>query len=99
MNDEMLALARGATAEFARNVGYDNVRFAKGRIQDLSLDRGEAGILGWTSSCGTTMRVPRRVPRQPRRTKTPSASAVVDQYPPPPVSPRPIAQVSALSLN
>lgn len=38
MNDEMLALARGATAEFARNVGYDNVRFVKGRIQDLSLD-------------------------------------------------------------
>lgn len=38
-NDEMLALARGAQPEFARRVGYDNVRFARGLIQDLRLDR------------------------------------------------------------
>ena len=38
MNDEMLDLARGAAPEVARNVGYDNVRFVKARIQDLGLD-------------------------------------------------------------
>ncbi len=38
MNDEMVALARRATPEFVRRVGYDNVRFLKGRIQDLALD-------------------------------------------------------------
>lgn len=38
MNDEMLALARRSTPEFVRNVGWDNVSFGKGRIQDLLLD-------------------------------------------------------------
>lgn len=38
MNDEMLALARRNAPGFARTVGYFNVRFAKGRIQDLALD-------------------------------------------------------------
>ena len=38
MNDEMLALARGAAPEVARRVGFDNVRFVKARIQDLGLD-------------------------------------------------------------
>lgn len=38
MNDDMLTLARGATSEFVTNVGYDNVSFKKGRIQDLALD-------------------------------------------------------------
>jgi ubiquinone/menaquinone biosynthesis C-methylase UbiE len=38
MNDEMLALARGAAPEVARRVGYANVEFRKGRIQDLALD-------------------------------------------------------------
>ncbi|MBQ15547.1 MAG: methyltransferase [Planctomycetaceae bacterium] len=37
-NDEMLSLARGAQAGVAQRIGYDNVRFMKGRIQDLSLD-------------------------------------------------------------
>jgi len=37
-NDEMLSLARGAQAGVAQRIGYDNVRFLKGRIQDLSLD-------------------------------------------------------------
>jgi len=37
-NDEMLALARGARQDVAEAIGYDNVRFLKGRIQDLSLD-------------------------------------------------------------
>jgi SAM-dependent methyltransferase len=38
MNDEMLAVARRAARTFARTVGYDNVSFRKGRIQDLALD-------------------------------------------------------------
>lgn len=39
VNDEMLALARGANPEFARRLGYENVRFCRGQIQDLRLDR------------------------------------------------------------
>ena len=39
MNDEMLALARKYQPEIIAEVGYDNVEFRKGRIQDLSLDR------------------------------------------------------------
>ncbi len=38
MNDEMLALARRAAPEVARRVGFSNVTFKKGRIQDLALD-------------------------------------------------------------
>ncbi len=38
MNDEMLALARGAQVQFQANGGPDNVRFGKARIQDLRLD-------------------------------------------------------------
>lgn len=38
MSDEMLSLARRNTPAFARTVGYHNVRFLKGRIQDLALD-------------------------------------------------------------
>lgn len=38
MNDEMLALARKSAPAFARHVGYFNVKFLKGRIQDLGLD-------------------------------------------------------------
>jgi len=37
-NDEMLALARGAAPQVAKNVGYENVEFRRGRIQDLALD-------------------------------------------------------------
>lgn len=37
-NDEMLTLARGAQPQVAAEIGFDNVRFLKGRIQDLSLD-------------------------------------------------------------
>ncbi len=40
MNDDMLALARRSIGEFAKNVGYANVEFKKGRIQDLALDLG-----------------------------------------------------------
>ncbi|MBI3071992.1 MAG: methyltransferase domain-containing protein [Deltaproteobacteria bacterium] len=40
MNDEMLALARRSAPEVARHLGYANVTFAKGRIQNLV----EAGI-------------------------------------------------------
>ena len=38
MNDDMLDLARRSAPEVARRVGYDNVSFRKGRIQDLALD-------------------------------------------------------------
>ncbi len=37
-NREMLALARRARPEVARAIGYDNVEFRRGRIQDLELD-------------------------------------------------------------
>jgi ubiquinone/menaquinone biosynthesis C-methylase UbiE len=38
MNDEMLDLARRSAPAVARRIGYANVRFGKGRIQDLALD-------------------------------------------------------------
>jgi SAM-dependent methyltransferase len=37
-NKPMLDLSRRTQPEFAKNVGYDNVSFRKGRIQDLALD-------------------------------------------------------------
>lgn len=37
-NDEMLRLARKYQDEMARKLGFDNVSFRKGRIQDLALD-------------------------------------------------------------
>ena len=36
-NDEMLALARGAAPVVAERIGYANVAFLRGRIQDLAL--------------------------------------------------------------
>lgn len=39
MNDDMLAFARGAGAEVAKKLGYSNVEFRKGKIQDLRTDR------------------------------------------------------------
>ncbi|MGH7820127.1 MAG: methyltransferase domain-containing protein, partial [Candidatus Binatia bacterium] len=46
VNEEMLALARSARAEVARRLGYDNVEFRRGRIQDLrtSLDAVDAHL-------------------------------------------------------
>jgi len=38
-NDEMLALARRSVPRVAKNVGYANVVFHRGRIQDLLLDQ------------------------------------------------------------
>jgi ubiquinone/menaquinone biosynthesis C-methylase UbiE len=38
VNPEMLALARAAAPRVAANVGYANVEFRRGRIQDLALD-------------------------------------------------------------
>jgi len=38
MNDQMLSLARKYQGEFAQSVGFDNVSFLKGKIQDLSLN-------------------------------------------------------------
>ncbi len=37
-NVDMLALARRATKLFSRRIGYANVEFCRGRIQDLALD-------------------------------------------------------------
>ena len=36
--DDMLAVARDAAPKVAKNIGFDNVEFRKGRIQDLRLD-------------------------------------------------------------
>ena len=38
MNTEMLAVARRNAPEVARQIGYDNVEFRMGKIQDLALD-------------------------------------------------------------
>lgn len=38
MNDDMLALARRHRQTIAERIGWDNVAFHKGRIQDLALD-------------------------------------------------------------
>lgn len=38
MNDDMLALARRHQADIASSIGWNNVEFRKGRIQDLALD-------------------------------------------------------------
>lgn len=38
MNDDMLALARKNAPVVAERIGYSNVEFRKGRIQDLALD-------------------------------------------------------------
>ncbi len=43
MNDEMLAVARRNAPEVARRLGYANVEFRKGKIQDLALDLGKLG--------------------------------------------------------
>lgn len=41
MNDEMLALARQYQREIGERIGWQNVEFHKGRIQDLALDLDE----------------------------------------------------------
>ena len=38
MNDDMLELARSNSPKVAEALGYDNVEFRRGRIQDLALD-------------------------------------------------------------
>ena len=40
MNDDMLALARGYRQSIGEELGYHNVEFRKGKIQDLALDQG-----------------------------------------------------------
>ncbi|MGB7325966.1 MAG: methyltransferase domain-containing protein [Rubripirellula sp.] len=39
MNDTMLALARSSQSAVAAAIGFDNVHFFKGKIQDLAIDR------------------------------------------------------------
>ena len=39
MNDEMLALARSTTPVVAEKMGYNNIQFHKGKIEDLKIDR------------------------------------------------------------
>tara|TARA_B100001971_G_C18163579_1_gene522863 strand:+ start:207 stop:1136 length:930 start_codon:yes stop_codon:yes gene_type:complete len=43
MTDDMLALARDNSPVVAKNIGYHNVEFHKGRIQDLALDLEQFG--------------------------------------------------------
>jgi arsenite methyltransferase len=38
LNEEMLSLARASAPAVAENIGYANVEFRRGRIQDLTLD-------------------------------------------------------------
>ncbi len=45
LNDDMLALARGAAPVLAQRIGHSNVEFRKGRIQDLGLDLD--ALTGW----------------------------------------------------
>ena len=39
MNDTMLDLARSSQGEVAEKIGYSNVEFKRGKIQDLAIDR------------------------------------------------------------
>ncbi len=39
MNDAMLQLARESQPKVAQAIGYDNIEFRKGKIQDLAIDR------------------------------------------------------------
>lgn len=41
MNDDMLALARESQSAVAERIGYDNIRFCKGKIQDMQIDRDQ----------------------------------------------------------
>jgi len=41
MNDTMLDLARRSQTEVAAQIGYDNVLFHKGKIQDMAIDRDQ----------------------------------------------------------
>ena len=43
VNDDMLALARSARPQVGAALGYDNVEFRKGQIQDLALDLESLG--------------------------------------------------------
>ena len=45
INDEMLAVARRNAPKVAQNIGYQNVEFRKGKIQDLKLDL--EALAGW----------------------------------------------------
>ena len=49
MNPEMLALARNAAPIVAERIGYANVEFLEGRIQDLPLDEDSVGVV--VSNC------------------------------------------------
>jgi SAM-dependent methyltransferase len=71
-NDEMLALARCYQNQMGQTLGYDNVAFRKGRIQDLALDMERAehslqqnpvnNIDGWLAFEGECDRLRREAP-------------------------------------
>ena len=44
-NDEMLALSRGFQKELGQRIGWENVQFRRGKIQDLALDLDR--VDGW----------------------------------------------------
>ncbi len=57
MNDTMLDLARSSQAAVADAVGFDNVRFFKGKIQDLGVDRDavDAWLVEHPVACETDL--------------------------------------------
>lgn len=61
MNPEMLNLARGAAPEVARRLGYANVEFLEGRIQDLPLGDGSVDVV--VSNCVLNLVRPEDRPR------------------------------------
>jgi SAM-dependent methyltransferase len=44
MNDTMLELARTSKHTVAERIGYDNIEFRKGRIQDMAIDRDQVDV-------------------------------------------------------
>jgi ubiquinone/menaquinone biosynthesis C-methylase UbiE len=80
MNDDMLALARRHREEIAGRLGYDNVVFHKGRIQDLALDleRFEEYLRVHTAADAATWIAAQRHAEQLRRAEPMIADESID---------------------
>jgi len=63
MNDEMLALAEKHREGIARRIGFDNVSFHKGRIQDLGPMLADASVDVVVSNCVLNLVRPEDRPR------------------------------------
>jgi SAM-dependent methyltransferase len=59
LNNDMLGLARSHQKDVAARIGYDNVQFLRGRIQDLALDldrlRQEMQTIDWRHADSTSV--------------------------------------------